>query len=198
MSKHDYIPRRNGNRHSWANNMKTKIPTQGVTIGLTALEITEVTDGCDDITEAVNELAIAKSTFDNATNAANVKLNKGIFLIRKNVKRGKTSSAYTTAIGEDLGIIGDEISIDPATSQPELKNSKDPAGPRIDFNLRGFFDGVNIYRQKQDETAYHFIAYDTSNPYIDTDPTVKAGTKYYAFYVIAETEVGLKSNIVEI
>jgi hypothetical protein len=56
---------------------------------------------------------------------------------------------------------------------------------------------TNIYRQLPGED-YKFLAYDTSNPYIDNFGGLRVGVRYYAFYVINEVEVGLQSNIAEI
>ena len=94
-------------------------------------------------------------------------------------------------------MVGDENSIDPVTSSPELKGRKDPAGWRLDFNLKDFFEGVNIYRQMEGEAGFTKKAFDNSNPYLDTD-TVKPGTRYFAVYVLNDKEVGVKSNEVVI
>lgn len=193
MSKYDYVPTRNGDKSPWATNLKDKIAIHGATIGLAAGDITAVQDAADDIVEGVNEIAAAIATKEAAVNAANTKISLAEKTIRSQVKRAKTHPSYTPAIGQVLGVIGNEVSIDIASAQPVLKLVKDPAGWRITFYLHGFFDGVNIYKMFDSGEEYKFLARDTSSPYIDTG-MVKPGTRYRAFFIINDVEVGLASN----
>ena len=109
----------------------------------------------------------------------------------------KAAPGYTEAIGMALGIVGEDSTVDEANAQPELGLRKDPTGWRIDFNLHGHFDGVNIYKKLSTAADFTFLARDTSNPYIDT-AAVDNGTRYHAYYVLADEEVGLVSNDVVI
>ncbi len=197
MAKRDYIKTKNAEKSTWSGTFKTKIATQGATLGMTAGEITAAQTQAQDIINSVVAIDAAITTKEAAVNAATTKITAAEKLIRATVKRIKTHPAYTPSIGEDLGIVGDENSTDPATSQSELTGKKDPSGWRIDFNLKGFFDGVNIYKSKGTGLPYVFLALDTSNPYIDT-VDIGVGASYYAFYVLNNIEVGQKSNLVVI
>ncbi len=65
------------------------------------------------------------------------------------------------------------------------------------FGLENYFYGVNIYRQRPDETDFSYLATDTHSPYVDNEPMVN-GTQYCAYFIIGDTEVGKRSAIVKI
>ncbi len=199
MAKRDYIKKKNAEKAIWSGTYKTRIATHGATLGLTAGEITASQTDAQNIVDGVAEIDAAITAKESAVNAGTAKITGGEARIRITVKRIKTHPAYTDSIGQDLGVVGDEHSIDVPNSQPELTGTKDPSGWRLAFNLKGFFDGVNIYRQVPGEADYSFLALDTSSPYIDTEgAALKTGTSYYCFYVLSEREVGLRSNVVVI
>lgn len=199
MAKRDYIKKKNAEKAIWSGTYKTRIGTHGAALGLTAGEITASQTDAQNIVDGVAQIDAAITAKESAVNAGTAKISLGEQNIRTTVKRIKTHPAYTEAIGQDIGVVGDEHTIDVPNSQPEITGKKDPSGWRLDFNLKGFFDGVNIYRQVAGEADFSFLALDTSSPYIDTDGTaIKPGTSYYCYYVLSEREVGLKSNVVVI
>jgi len=148
---------------------------------------------------ALSDVLIKKADLAQAVEHKEAKLTQIISQkLRPFIKfKIKGSSAYTPALGDDMKVIGSEISIDPAAARPELKESKVPQGWRFGFNLQNFFDGVNIYRKRPAEPAFIKLAFDSSSPYIDTDPQ-QNGTQYYAFYVISDVETGQQSDIITI
>jgi len=196
MAKHhDYVPAQNAKKSPWATTLKGAIATDGATVGLSPADITEVQAAADDIVDGVNEIDAATAVKESAVDAATVKINSAVKTIRKQMKRAKTHPAYTNAIGQNLGIVGDEQVIDVATSQPELKLSKDPSGTRIDFDLKGYFDAVHVYRKTDTDADFVYLATDTSSPYIDTTPGLKGAVNYRSVYVLNDKEVGLVSAI---
>jgi hypothetical protein len=194
MAKKPYIPTKNGDKSPWAANYKTEIATDGPTCGLSAVEVTAQETAAQGVVDAVNAIEAAKAACQSAIEAATTNLNNNLTTIRKAVKSMKADGGYTEAIGQNLGIIGDEQTIDDATSKPQLIISKIPAGYQIDFNLHEHFHGVHIYRRRPADAAFSYKATDNSSPYIDTDPQVD-GTQYYAFYILNDIEVGLQSAI---
>ncbi len=197
MPKQDYVPSQNSKKSPWATQLKTAIATDGPTIGLTLIEVTDTQTACDNIVSGVNEIEAAIAVKEAAVDAANVKIRTAEKKIRANIKRGKTHSAYTNSIGQHLGVVGDEQTVDVPNSAPELTGKKDPSGWRIEFNLKDYFDGINIYKSKGTGLTFVFLALDTSSPYIDT-ADIGVGASYYAFYMLNDHEVGLKSNVVVI
>lgn len=192
MAKQDYLPRKNAEKAVWAANLKTKIGAQGATIGLSAGDITAVQTASTDIVDATNAIKAALTTKEAAVNAAMAKIDHAEKVIRSLVKRAKTHTAYTPAIGEDLGFEGPENTINADEAKPLINLSKVNDGYRIDFNLKGYFDGVKIYRQIPGG-EFLYLATDTSNPYIDTE-AVAIGTRYRAVYLLHDAEVGQVSD----
>lgn len=195
--KKGFIPARDGDKKIWASNLDTKLSIYGATLGLTSAEVTTMQDACNDLNKQINDLAIAKQTFAQAASFKLSKVKENEALLRTFIKRMKTNAAYTDAIGKDLGVIGEDITVDVANSKPVLVASKVPQGWKFDFNLQGYFDGVNIYKKIPTETTPHFLARDTASPYIDTQ-AVENRTEYTAYYVLGDDEVGLLSDVVVI
>lgn len=197
MAKEDYVPAREPAQIKWAATLKTNIAVHGATVGLAPADITTVQDNCDTVEKSIKDFDLATQTYQAASNTKDAAKNPAIKSIRDFAQRIKKHAAYTTAIGEDLGIIGDEQTVDVANSKPALKHAKVPSGHELRFNLKGFFDGVNIYKKLPSATGFTFLARDTSSPYIDT-ATVENGTQYYAYYVLGDTEVGQQSDLVNV
>ncbi len=197
MSKRDYIKKKNSEKAIWATTYKARIATDGATLGLTAGEITTEQTRAQNIVDGVGEIDAAVTAKESAVGTATTKISDAEKAIRTTVARMKTHPAYSDDLGQDLGIVGNEQTVDIHTAQPELKSSKDPSGWRIDFNLKGYFDGINIYKSKGAGLPFVFLALDTSSPYIDT-AEIAIGVCYHALYVLNEKEVGLKSNVVMI
>jgi len=222
--KKPYFPTTFAKLLLWYDNFKTKLPVHSAALTLSAAEVTSAQSDCTAGEAAINAViqmiadkeelvrwkdillegplgtplgAMPTCTPPAAAMAAAAPpvIASGINIrLRKLVTQIKTKTNYNDSIGQDLKIIGAEQTIDIATSKPQLTVSKAPSGWQFDFNLKNFFDGVNIYRKRPADVAFSFLALDTATPYIDTDAQVN-GTEYYAFYVLSETEVGLQSAI---
>ena len=193
-AKKGFIPRADGDKKTWATNLKATIGGVAPTVGLVAADVTSITGSCTDIVTQIDTAMQAQQAAKQATEIKKAKVKIAESNIRTYVKRIKANAGYTEAIGKLLGIVGEDHTVDENNSKPELKLHKDPHGWRIDFNLQGHFDGVNIYKKLSTAAAFTFIARDTSSPYID-NAAVDNGTEYYAFYVIGDDEVGLQSDL---
>lgn len=99
--------------------------------------------------------------------------------------RIKTDAAYTTAIGEDLGIVG---TAEPAGVNPPTMTGETLTGYQVQINwVKAGHDAVQIQSQRADEVVWVNLAIDTVSPYIDTrDPLVPntpEERRYRAAYV---------------
>ena len=193
-TKKGFIPTTDGDEKTWAANLKQNIGAQAATLGLAAADVTSIGGSCSDIVAQIDTAMQAQQAAKQATEIKKTNVKAAEANIRTYVKRIKASTGYTEAIGKLLGIVGEDHTVDEANSKPELKLHKDPHGWRIDFNLQGHFDGVNIYKKTAAATTFSFIARDTSSPYID-NAAVDNGTQYYAYFVIGDDEVGLQSDL---
>jgi len=88
-----------------------------------------------------------------------------------------------------------ELSIKTSITKPGLTVLAVRNGWAFRFNLHNIYDGINIYRKRQGEGKFTYLATDTCSPYIDTDP-MQIGTKYYACYIVGDKETGKRSNVV--
>ncbi|MEK6614619.1 MAG: hypothetical protein AABZ32_00680 [Bacteroidota bacterium] len=121
----------------------------------------------------------------------------GIFpRIAKMVQRIKASPDYTDAIGHDLGIIGSEHVIDPASMKPVLKLVFEANTVKVQWP-KGHAHAVRI--EKDSGSGFQFLAIDTVPDYTDTTPITAAVTlKYRAMYIINDELVGQWSDVVSI
>jgi hypothetical protein len=229
MRKKPYLPQQESERVTWLNNFAAKLPAHAATFGISPAEVTAVNDMAalysyiinligqsktftQELTQFKNLLSIAPSgatlgALPAFTPAAAPPLTQaGIFtFIGGLVKRIKgTTASYTTAIGEDLGIIGDETTFDAANFQTALKGKSLPGSNEITF-VKSATDGVNIYSHpvgNPDPNVWEKLAFDTSSPYNDTRPLAVAGIpenrKYRARGVINDAEIGQWSDILSL
>lgn len=197
MAKRDYVPSRDGDRLPWAANLKTKVAIHGPTIDMSATEITDVQTACDGITTRINAKTAARTAYENAVAAADAAIDDAIKMIRKRIGKAKKDDGYTNEIGEDMGVVGPEQTIDVPNSRPDLTAQKVPQGWEIAFNLQGYFHGINVYKKLPSASGFTKAGFDSSTPCLDSD-TIENGTQYYAFYVLNDAEVGQQSDILTI
>ena len=126
----------------------------------------------------------------------------GIFArIRKLAGRIKNNLAYTKAIGEDLGIVGDEQVIDIPNLKPVLDSRLDVGRPFILWK-KGPADSIDIYVDRKDGLGFVYLANDSQPDYLDTFP-VPAGVTtavwdYKAVYKIGNDQVGQFSEPISV
>ena len=113
------------------------------------------------------------------------------------VGRIKKSAAYNTAIGEDMGIIGDEQVFDPLTLKPVITAQVQGSNVLIKWQ-KGFAEALRIFVNRG--TGYSWLATDGEPDYYDTFamPAEAATWKYKAIYEIDGEEVGQFSDEVEV
>ncbi len=92
--------------------------------------------------------------------------------LRGMIKRWKTAPGYTEAIGEDLGIVGDEIILNPTTAQTEVQVNMKAGHPQITAALLGF-DSVEF--QVNRGTGFELLDVSTGAPVTDQHPLPAPG-----------------------
>lgn len=194
----DYLPKDDAGLNLWLGNFQAKLATHGATVGLTAGEITTTSGQCTDIATEINNAVSKKADAQNAVAAKETMKKDTLPLLRNTIKRMKTHSGYTEAIGQALGIIGGDEAL---PSKPGLKAKATPNFVDLGFTKKGL-DGVNIYGRLKGQTTWTFLARDTQTPYHDTRPLAAPGVpevrEYMCIGVIADEEVGEESDIVSV
>lgn len=128
---------------------------------------------------------------------------EGIFIrIRKLVKHIKTHPAYNEAIGEDLGIVGDEIVVDIPSLKPVITGGLDAGRPLIKWSKGPVADSIDIYVERDAASGFVYLINDTQPDYIDTFPIPDGVNvvvwRYKAIYRIGDEQVGQFSEIISI
>ncbi len=111
----------------------------------------------------------------------------------------KNNAAYTTAMGEDLGIVGAGQTFDPQTGKPTLALSAfNNDQVRVAWK-KGNFQGMRIDVDRG-TGGWTFLATDSVPDYIDTHPLPAAPTtwKYRAVYRLDDVNVGEWSDTAQI
>ena len=197
----DYIPYKDSERALWNNNLNSKIDTEGAGLGLDAadiLEVKRVTAANAAAIKASNDALLASKA---ATAAKASQLKSGNAILRGIVRKMKSSTTYTAAIGTSLDIIGDDNSvIDYNNYTPEIKGKVMPGKVRITF-VKKKMDGVNIYGRFKGQIGWQKLAFDNYSPFEDKRPlaipNIPEHREYMAIGVVHDKEVTLQSAIIE-
>ena len=193
--KRDYIPTKQADRISNGRVFKEQAVIDGTAFGLTTAQKDALTEAFTNFNTEYEAGITMDGLRQEQTEKTTLKDKIYEALWRQAAGSVKAHASYDASVGERYKIIGDEMSIDIATSKPELKISKVADGTQLTFSLKGFFSGVKIYRKRPTDTSFSYIATDLSSPYIDTDAQVN-GTQYYAYYLRGDHAVGLQGDIV--
>ncbi len=195
--RRDYIPTDKFELDDWGKHFAITVAKNVNHYGINQEEIKSVETvvtiyGAD--LDKVKDLIDQKRTQVKKTQKDRTALTK---TCRAVAQRIKASSDYTEKVGKEFDIIGAERQIDEDKAKPVLEAQKVPHGWELDFGLDNFFSGVNIYRKRPEEQDFTYLATDTRSPYVDNEPMVN-GTKYFAYYILGDTEVGQESDEVTI
>lgn len=218
MPKAHYIPFDDDGKCTWLNNFATKLPTYSATLAVTAGEQTSVADDNDfwqyvcDARNQLNQYAKDWTAYKNharngtalgavptppALGAAPTLVAPDIFgRITTLVARIKKHTGYTEAIGQDLGIIGAEQTVDPNSLKPVLKLVLQAGRPNVIWKKQ-IADALEIHVERGN--GFVFLAIDTVPDYLDTAALPAAGAsavwKYKAIYRLADEQVGQWSDV---
>lgn len=228
MAKKDYyLPETDTGKIIWLNNFALKLPTYATALSIPVTMHTQVTNDADNFVKMVSSIGYFAdynkqlTTYKNELRSGTVNntpigtlpappaaitfntppLADVFGRIRKLVQTIKNNPNYTEAIGQDLGIIGTENTIDPNTLKPELKVESGTAGQPNIIWKKGLTTGVKIKVDRGSGT-FEFLAVDTQPNYLDTHPLPPLGQtaiwKYTAIYLLNDEETGQWSDVVSI
>ena len=199
MAKQDFYPTRDPEKLTWWANFNTNLATVGPTVGLLPGDITSMGLQESTLQTAINNKIAAKAAAQSATAACaasdgNVENN-----VRAMVRRIKAHTAYTTALGEQLGIEGPELTPSgPEEARPDLREISVVTGEVTIGFAKQNFSGVEIRCKRGAEPAFSFLARDTESPYVDTRANLTAApeTRYYqAQFLQKDTLIGQWSDV---
>ncbi len=222
MAVKDYLKMPELELPAWFTNFSQRLPVHQMTLGLSQTDIDQVNADTAIVQVSVQGAATYKDqlaawvAFKNGElygaaggptpelpsppPLAAVAVPPGIISrTRQFVQRIKSTANYTTVIGQDLRIIGDEetppAEIKPQCSVKPLPNFQ----AEISFVKAGY-DGVTIESQRGSETTWQQIAIDLHSPYVDNRGPLTAGQpeerRYRLRYLDHDVPVGLYSDTI--
>lgn len=221
-----FIPDGDAGKANFLDNLALKLPDYATAFGITPAEVTSVTNDAAmfnyiiDMQEAYKTVKQDISKYKDYLRdgpvgtalgplpvaptlpAAPTLVAEAIFTrIRNLAARIKAATAYTEAIGENLGIVGDEQVIDIPNLKPVLGSRLDAGRPLIIWP-KGPADSIDIYVDRKDGLGFVFLATDTQPDYLDTFP-VPAGVAsqvwdYKGIYRIGDSQVGKFSDPIQV
>lgn len=197
----DYIPNNEGDYADWLQNLWTKLPTHGPTLGMASPEISGLRGLIADQQALHTEAETARAhatAMETQEASGKVALDANL---RARVRNWKTLAGYSPMMGEDLKIIGVAAEMDLENYKPEIAAKIVGGEIRITFKKKGV-DGVNVYGRLRGASAWRKLAFDSSSPYVDTEPlanpAVPETREYKAMGVIKDEEIGQPSDIVSV
>jgi len=195
-----FYPARVGDQIIWLRNFRNKIGNYQTPLGYTAAEVAAIMADADRLAYLLETLQGASQSFGQAVTAhlrlmqdgtgtvlvdppaftlpatpappANV-LPGALKRLLKFIANLKTRGAYTVPIGEDLRVIGDEVTEDP-NAVPTVKATARSGEVVVNFSKDGHL-GAWVESQVGSETEWTHIGIDTSDPYHDSRPLKVAG-----------------------
>ncbi len=221
-----YFPNDDQGKADFMDNLAVKLPGYATVLGLTPADVTSVVNDAAmfnyimDMQEAYKTNKQEVTRYKNilrdgplgtplgavpvppTLGAAPALVPGAIFdRISKLAMRIKGNPAYNEAIGEDLGLVGDEQVIDIPNLKPVLKSRLDAGRPLIIWK-KGPANSIDIYVDRKDGSGFVYLANDSQPDYLDTFP-VPAGMpsaiwSYKAVYRIGDEQVGQFSEPISV
>ena len=223
MPTEPYLPGTDAGKVAWLQNFSTKLNTHGPTLGMTAAEIAsvaadnamvqyiwgllvgsrtrmqEITAYKQAVFGGTGEAALGSvpTGYSGSGSPASVVPPDVFGRIAALVRHLKTHKAYTVSIGEDLGIVGADASLDVQTLKPVIE-VRPVAGGLCEIRWKkGKAAAIEIEVDRGE--GFVFLTIDSVPHYTDTF-TLPPGTsgvwKYRAIYRIGDERVGMWSDIV--
>lgn len=202
----DFVPQSYANLLVWLQNLSTKFSTYGVaSLGMTAGEVTAVQGLIGDLIYKIQAVLAAQTALDSAIAGFDESYKApvtGMPQIRSVIAMAKKAPGYTQEIGEAMEVIGSEIHVDPDTYRPDINAVVMPGHVRIRGRKKGV-QAMNIYRRLKGQSEWQLAAGNRTKFPLDddaplADPNTPEMREYSAIGMIANAEIGLRSDVVEV
>lgn len=198
MAKSDYLPRSDGELLLWHDRFKNNLLALKDQLNLSDAEIGVIIKDNEALHTKISAANIATAAGQHANTEKFATCTESGGHTRALARRIKTLSAYTEAIGNLLGIVGSDSSLDFSEAKLVLK-AVDQTGGLVEFSFqKNRSDGINLYCQRENDSEFVFLARETQTHFNDNRPLLAAGKpelrRYTAVYVQKDVEVGQFSD----
>ena len=221
-----WLPRREADRLVWTQNVALKLGTYVGTAGIVAADVTFIEgvrdtyewiiNRSDQLNTSRQDINEWKSIFVDGPVGTPLGVlpiapvypagplfvpTAGMFAqVVALMERIRNTDGYTTAIGEDLGMVppvGGGVLGDPSFTATALPNSE----TRLDW-VKSSSDGVIVESQRADEVVWIVLGSDRYSPYLDGRAPLVAGApevrRYRIRYLDGDDPVGMYSPTVTV
>ena len=201
MPNQAYFPTAEAERLAWLNNYLAKLPTLGLVCGITSTEITATQADIIGYVWVVHtwypafqqeamSATVLKSqlgtgsgtvrptlpTLPSFANPPAIPLPGVLSRLFNQIARIKMHSAYTEAIGRDLGIIGTPDTTDHTIPDLTAASEQGNGSQRVRLSYTKYgHDGVHI-ESRRNGGDWEFLAINNVKPHLDTRPLLVANT----------------------
>lgn len=167
MAKSNYLPARDNDFLVWHDHFKDALTGVAATFGLSATDTAAVTDD-NGLSPGQNRCRARHCSLSPAGHAGQDRRPTGDRAARARVCTApQGASAYTPALGAQLGVEGREDATDLRTAKPELSATDQTGGVVALAFSKSKSDGVNLYSQRDGEAGFGVLVRDACSPYVD-------------------------------
>lgn len=197
----DIIPSGDAEFLIWLNNFRNKFAMYSNDFGTPPEDVGNMDMLINEMNISVQEVATQKDVLAKTVAHKESVRKRAEAAVRAEANRYKSHKNYTTAIGQELGIISSKSTFNPATYKPKPKSEVSGGMVRIKFQKKGV-NGVNVYSRRKGEVAWQFRARDNNSPYEERivleNPAVPEHWEYRLIGVIKDVEIGQPSDVIEV
>lgn len=204
MAKQDYIPKGIDDIDTFFETWKTNIPTVIATLGLPPTHADAVLLRVADTRAKFTAWKDIKTQAQSKADDFYTSLKSTLTGFRPYNQNLKTTSGYTTALGETIGIEGpEETPFDETTAKPKGKAIYEGGQVTVSFNKPKQVASVEIKSKRGNETSFTYLADDTNSPYNDARTNLDASKPESREYILqfrskAGSLIGQPSDTVKI
>lgn len=228
MSKKDYVMHQDALLKEQFRVFQLRIEPHKTELGLTDDDLTTLFVFIVAFNAALEDLSVKQNAVQAATQVKDLAKQDAVSEFRKLANMIKSKKAYTTGIGEDLGIEGQVHIFDPATMKPQASSVVATTNKIIIDWVKGPMHGIKILAAKRvlkrdvintgatvmssddeaglaieqmPELIWEILDTDYRSPWEDTRPNLsnKPETRYYKLvYIYKDQIVGLESDIIKV
>ncbi|MFT3934412.1 MAG: hypothetical protein QM726_12395 [Chitinophagaceae bacterium] len=185
----------------WAENLLAQISAIAARINEPAADVAKLQENLQQLITALNDWETAHQALQRLTAVANDIMKQAGPAIRDYIKRLRTNPLLTEADAHLLQIISTTAIADLTNYQPKLTGKQTGGTIHLSFQKHGA-EAMNVYTRLHGETNWVLLGIATQSPYIDTrplaNPTVPEIREYYVMPILANKEVGQRSEVLTI
>jgi|GEM_PF-1133955 hypothetical protein len=204
MARNDYLPGTDGEQLIWLGNFARKLNSIGATVGVTPEQAEQFEIVRANFQSNLDTVATKKSDYRSAVTRKDEQKVAMLKLIRDTVGRVKHHENYTTALGDELGIVAPETPGIPgggADAKPEFVATQLADRIRLDW-IKSIYDSVIVQCKRGSETTFTLLGADMISPFEDLRQNINVAVPevriYRMRYAMKDIEIGQWSDEVRV